>query len=392
MKPSALLAQWLPTDPGYAAFGWRWLRGFNMLPLALVCFVGLVAGLQNIAKNLLMTGKAGVNWENLAWTLAYQPMRLLTLGCLLLPTAVLIVLALNQSAGRARALRWLALALAVLVGSLLYSQVMPSAFCLIGASHDEELCSPGDAFSWLRASYASQCGLWGGLIAVLLYLDRSERDASRRLHATKLARVAAERDEDEARLRSLQAQIEPHFLFNTLAHLQRLHAVDPVRGHMMLESLILYMRSALPQMRDASATLSQELALTRAYAQLQQIRMGERLRFEVDVPDELLHAQLPPMMVLTLAENAVKHGLGPKREGGTLRIAARCIGGQLEVEVCDDGVGLKLGAGGGRGLANTRSRLAAQFGARAMLDIANRVGGGVRAALLLPFLPPGEPA
>ena len=308
------------------------------------------------------------------------------LACLLTPLILLIVAALNLDTGR----RWrvLALGAAVVAGSGVYGLLLHPGLCLAGAPDAQpELCNPFEWAPWARFSGAAGGGLWGVLIALILFLDRAERDATQHLHATRLRRLAAERDEDEARLRSLQAQIEPHFLFNTLAHLQRLQEVDPARGQAMLDSLIHYMRSALPRMRDATSTLRHELALTQAYAQLQQIRMGERLRFEVDVPEVLLDAQLPPMMVLTLAENAVKHGLSPKREGGTLRIAARCVGQQLEVEVCDDGVGLKLGAGGGRGLANTRSRLAAQFGARGVLDIANRLGGGVRAALLLPLLP-----
>ena len=155
----------------------------------------------------------------------------------------------------------------------------------------------------------------------------------------------------------------------------------------MLQSLTAYMRSALPQMRQADSTLASELALTRSYVEVQQIRMGERLRVEVDVPAALMEARVPAMTVLTLAENAVKHGLGPKREGGTLRIEASRQGDMLEVAVCDDGVGLQLGAGTGHGLSNTRSRLEAAYGSHAALAIENRAEGGVRAALLLPFAP-----
>lgn len=191
----------------------------------------------------------------------------------------------------------------------------------------------------------------------------------------------------EAELKLMQAQVEPHFLFNTLAHIVRLHQVDAHKGQQMLRSLTEYMRSALPQMRGADCTLARELALTRSYAEVQQIRMGERLRVEIDVPAALLEARVPAMTVLTLAENAVKHGLGPKREGGTLRIEASLRDEMLEVAVCDDGVGLQLGAGTGHGLSNTRSRLEAAYGPRAALEIENWPAGGVRAALLLPFAP-----
>jgi sensor histidine kinase YesM len=115
--------------------------------------------------------------------------------------------------------------------------------------------------------------------------------------------------------------------------------------------------------------------------------MGERLRVQVDVPEALADASLPPMMLVTLVENAIKHGIGPKREGGTVRIGARAAQGRLHIEVSDDGVGLKLGVGTGRGLANTRARLATQFGTAAALEVGTREGGGVCALLAVPYQP-----
>jgi LytS/YehU family sensor histidine kinase len=245
-------------------------------------------------------------------------------------------------------------------------------------------------FTWMRSELAGLVlgnVLVGCLAAAPIYLRQRRQSAIRELRDAKLLRVNAERQENEVRLQSLQAQIEPHFLFNTLAHILRLHQVDAQRGRAMLQSLTEYMRSALPQMRgQKDFTLGRELALTRAYVNVQQIRMGERLRVEIDVPSALMAARVPPMAVLTLAENAVKHGLGPKGEGGTVRIEATLKGEVLEVAVCDDGVGLRLGAGTGHGLSNTRSRLAAAYGSRAALEIGNRDTGGVRAALLLPFV------
>jgi hypothetical protein len=161
--------------------------------------------------------------------------------------------------------------------------------------------------------------------------------------------------------------------------------VQPQQGRAMLRNLIDYLRSALPQMREPESTLGRELALARAYLNVQQIRMGDRLRVEIGVPHDLLDASLPPMMLLTLAENAIKHGLGPKREGGTLSISARRVNDRLEVEVSDDGVGLTIGAGTGRGLSNTRARLATMFGANGALNVDNNDAGGVRAVLVLPF-------
>jgi sensor histidine kinase YesM len=245
-------------------------------------------------------------------------------------------------------------------------------------------------YTWASARLASvvlEAVAFGCLAAAPIYLRRQRQERIRALRETKRQRITADNQQTEARLRSLQAQIEPHFLFNTLAHIVRLHQVDAQKGRSMLQSLTGYMRSALPQMRESDCTLARELAITRSYVEVQQIRMGDRLRVEVDVPEALMDANVPAMTVLTLAENAVKHGLGPRREGGTLRIEASVQGEMLEIAVCDDGVGLQLGAGTGHGLSNTRSRLEAAYGSRASLEIENRAVGGVRAALVLPFVP-----
>jgi sensor histidine kinase YesM len=250
-------------------------------------------------------------------------------------------------------------------------------------------------WDWMNPSYPRIAALilesvvFGCLAAAPIYLRRQHEERMRALRDAELRRLNAESQETEARLQSLQAQIEPHFLFNTLAHIVRLHEVDRERGQRMLRSLTDYMRTALPQMRNADFTLGRELALTRSYVEIQQIRMGERLRVEVDVPPALLDARVPAMTVLTLAENAVKHGLGPRADGGTLRIEASAKGQMLEVAVSDDGVGLQLGAGTGHGLSNVRSRLEAIHGSRASLEMGNGPAGGVRAALLLPLAPVG---
>ena len=125
----------------------------------------------------------------------------------------------------------------------------------------------------------------------------------------------------EARLQMLEAQIEPHFLFNTLAHVRRLYETDPAAGARMLHNLARYLAGALPQMR-AAATLGRELDHVAAYLNIQQIRMGRRLAFAIDVPAALRDAALPPLMVLTLVENAIKHGLSPLREGGRIDVRA----------------------------------------------------------------------
>jgi LytS/YehU family sensor histidine kinase len=190
---------------------------------------------------------------------------------------------------------------------------------------------------------------------------------------------------DEARLQVLQAQIEPHFLFNTLATVRRLCQTDAVAGDSMLENLMRYLGVALPQMRDTDSTLGREIALAEAYLGIQQIRMGRRLEFTIEVPEALRRAALPPMMLLTLAENAIKHGVSPLPEGGLIRVSARVDGGQLRLEVADSGQGFVKTSGGGTGLANIRARLAALYGPEAQLRLALGDPRGVTATIDLPY-------
>jgi signal transduction histidine kinase len=378
--PRALrLHRWFPTDPGYAPFGIAALRGLNGVPLALVAGLGLVLALQRVFRGLTM----GEPWLDTLW----RPLAgILQLEAAFLPLLAFVAWALNRSADTPRLRRLLMLAGAVLAGSLVFAAVWSTSFCVVGRT----TWSQGECALFHNGQAHVALGLlWGGLVAALLWYDRREREAAHALAETRLRRIDVDRQETEARLRTLQAQIEPHFLFNTLAHIQRLQQVDAPRGRVMLASLIDYMQAALPRMRDQQATLRREIELVRAYVNVQQIRMGDRLRADFDVPDALLDARLPPMIVLTLAENAVKHGLSPKREGGLLQVSARRLAdGRLEVEVCDDGVGLRVGSGSGTGLANTRARLAAHHGGDAALVIGSRPDGpGVRAAVVLPFEP-----
>ena len=193
-----------------------------------------------------------------------------------------------------------------------------------------------------------------------------------------------DRQTAEARLQVLEAQIEPHFLFNTLAHVRRLYETDPAAGARMLHNLAGYLASALPQMRTA-ATLGHELDHITAYLNIQQIRMGHRLTFAIDAPEAARDAALPPLMVLTLVENAIKHGLSPLREGGRIDVRASVAGGRLIVQVADTGQGFTQSSGGGTGLANTRARLASKYGAGASFSLAHNEPRGVVATISLPY-------
>jgi len=188
----------------------------------------------------------------------------------------------------------------------------------------------------------------------------------------------------EARLQMLEAQIEPHFLFNTLAHVKRLYETDRHSGARMMENLKHYLAVALPQMRATESTLGHEIDHVTAYLNIQQIRMGHRLDFAIDVPAGLREARLPPLMVLTLVENAIKHGLSPLPEGGRIDVQATTEGGRLRIRVADTGQGFMKTGGGGTGLANIRARLASQFGASANFALALKSPHGVVATLALP--------
>ncbi|MGE5617004.1 MAG: sensor histidine kinase, partial [Bacillota bacterium] len=182
----------------------------------------------------------------------------------------------------------------------------------------------------------------------------------------------------------LQAQVEPHFLFNTLAHVKSLYRRDPERGRRMLDRFLDYLAAALPRVRQATTTLAEELELARAYLDIHQLRIGGRLAFAIEVPQEIASLRFPPLMLLTLVENAIKHGIAPQTEGGMIVIRARADDSVLRIEVRDTGAGLREVAGAGMGLANVRARLVALFGAGARVVIEPNLPSGVVAAIEIP--------
>jgi signal transduction histidine kinase len=182
--------------------------------------------------------------------------------------------------------------------------------------------------------------------------------------AEKARAAAQERLAMEAQLQMLQAQIEPHMLFNTLANLQGLIAIDPPRAQHLLEQLIVYLRAALDASRAAQTTLDKEFALLRAYLELMAVRMGSRLAFELHLPPELRDAAIAPMLLQPLVENAIRHGLEPKIEGGRIDIRAATEADMLVLTVADTGLGPDAPAqhGSGLALANIGERLRALHG------------------------------
>ncbi len=188
----------------------------------------------------------------------------------------------------------------------------------------------------------------------------------------------------EAKLSALQAQVEPHFLYNTLASVQALTEVDPQQANAMTGHLIQYLRNALPKMRESISTVGQEIELVRAYLNILQMRMGKRLAFDIDVPADLMDAPFPPLMLPSLVENAIKHGLEPQREGGKVTISARAADGKLSVSVADTGRGFSDAPGTGVGLTNIRERLTALYGEEGKLTLEAQVPHGVMATIRVP--------
>jgi LytS/YehU family sensor histidine kinase len=189
----------------------------------------------------------------------------------------------------------------------------------------------------------------------------------------------------EAQLQVLQSQIEPHFLFNSLAHVRRLCQTNPTAGRAMLRHLSRYLSASQPALRESGIALGQDLELAIAYLNIQQIRMGSRLAFEIDVPTQLREARVPPMMLTTLVENAIKHGLSPLPEGGAVRIGAQRNGDTLAIDVSDTGQGFQTNVGSGVGLANIRARLAILHGGAGQLSLFQNSPHGVTARILVPI-------
>ena len=213
--------------------------------------------------------------------------------------------------------------------------------------------------------------------------ERSAR-AEAALQGERLRAERIEREAALANLRALQAQIEPHFLFNTLANVTSLVDPDPAAAKRMLESFIRFLRSSLAATRTRETTLGQERELIAAYLDVLQIRMGPRLRYRVEVPAELASFALPPMLLQPVVENAIGHGLEPKIDGGEVHVCAYREGKHVVVDVADTGVGFGASTRGGVGLTNLRERLAALYGAGASLEILDNVPGGTLVRVRLP--------
>jgi hypothetical protein len=226
---------------------------------------------------------------------------------------------------------------------------------------------------------------FGPWIALGALLRQREAFARTQALAFDLERSELERKAVDARLRLLQAQVAPHFLFNTLANVQALVDAGSPQASDVLKSLIAYLRAAVPRLNEPATTLGQELELVRAYLEVMRMRMADRLTYALQIDPAARHVECPPMTLLTLVENAVRHGIDPGEEGGHIDVEVSLQSGRCHVRVVDTGVGLQAtGSGLGTGLSTLRERLALAFRADAHLRLTEREPHGVVAELDFP--------
>lgn len=224
-----------------------------------------------------------------------------------------------------------------------------------------------------------QIGPWTAMIALLRRRDAAVREAERR-------EGALQRQMLDARLQLLQAQVQPHFLFNTLANVQALVEDGSPQAAPVLQQLIAYLRAAVPRLNQAGHTLAQELDMVRAYLALMQLRMPDRLQYRIDAAADCLPLACPPLTLLTLVENAVRHGIDPSLDGGEIVLSLRRTAeGAIELIVSDTGVGLRAGSSGlGTGLSHLRERMEARFGPSVAMTLNELEPHGVQVTLCWP--------
>jgi hypothetical protein len=244
-------------------------------------------------------------------------------------------------------------------------------------------------------------GVYALMIALVVsarrrYLQTRNAELQRQADAERTARQLA-----DARLKLMQAQVEPHFLFNTLASVQQLAEHKAPDAAKLTAELIAFLRAGLSGLRTEGTTLGREFDMAGSYLAIMQTRMGSRLRFRLDLPESLRDATVPPAMLISLVENAIKHGVEPAADGGEIAIEASREGANLMICVTDSGLGLETSSGaqpmyaargattqtsavGGVGLSNIRERLAAIYGGAASLVVEENAPRGTRATIIFP--------
>jgi sensor histidine kinase YesM len=268
---------------------------------------------------------------------------------------------------------------------LLLMYVFQLAYLLFsnGLPTDETLNYRPYISGWIRMSVTA---LVVGGSAVLVYmLTESANESRQQALRFDLERKTLEAQALSARMRAMQARIEPHFLFNTLANVQQLVEQRSPRAAPLLGNLIAYLRAAVPQMRTDVTTLEREFDMARNYLAIMQMRMPDRLGWAADLPDALKTQPIPPLAVMTLVENAVRHGIDPTEHGGRVQVSATAENGCVRVQVSDTGNGAAVPVNDGFGLTHLRESMRTLWGADATLDIASQPRQGTWAVLKFPL-------
>lgn len=225
-----------------------------------------------------------------------------------------------------------------------------------------------------------------GIVVGVCAYHSDTREADDALQVARIKRTSLDAELMQTQLQLLRAQIEPHFLFNTLSVIRALSRSNRAATVAMLDNLIRYFEAALPRLRESEVPLAQELELVDAYLSIYRTRMGTRLRYEIAMPEELAPLKVPSMMLLTLVENALKHGVSPTVEGGLIRVSAAFDQDRLLLKVADSGRGLEVRQGRGTGLANVRQRLLMMYGPDAALTLRPTEPTGMVASICIPVV------
>ena len=226
--------------------------------------------------------------------------------------------------------------------------------------------------------------MFGSIITYFFSSREQIAESQAQIQEEKIKRLTSEKKAAEANLKLLQAQIEPHFLFNTLSNVLSLLDTNPNKGKSMLVDFIQYLRASLTKIREEKATLGQEMEMIRAYLSIFKVRMGHRLKYKIDLPEHLEAISFPPMLIQPLVENAIKHGLEPKVDGGEILIRGIEKDGILRLEIVDTGMGFKAERESGMGLSNIRERLFSLYGNKGRLILEENSPQGLKATIEVP--------
>ena len=371
--------------PVYSA-PWFWRRTAIFAPIA--ALIGLAQA--------VLGGAALRDWAvTVEWAKIGVPIwvALVTIG----PAIAMFVRHRRWPRQRERVGIVVAIAVAVIAGFGLQHLANVYSHAIYHAHRDpSQPRPPPPARGFVAFTVAFQFALFfslGGGLALPAYLKEQRRWREVQ-DARELALLRQQKTEADMKLTVLQAQVEPHFLFNTLASVHSLIRQDPARAEATVEALVDHLRATMPKLRaeigSASSALQDQIEIAESYLKVMQIRMMPRLRYTIDVPALLRSHPFPSYMLISLVENAIKHGIEPSPSGGnivvTARVETRNDARQLAVSVTDDGAGLQPGTGKGVGLENVRSQLAALFGSDASLSVRARTLSGVEATIRVPYV------